>query len=248
MNNIAIIIPTRLDAKRLPNKPIKLINNKEMILHVLDTALKAHVGDVYVATPDQKIFDLIKKYGGNPVLTSNKHETGTDRIYEVFEKKLHLKPDLIINLQGDMPNLSSKVIKDIVGHMKKNLCDIGTLASSLKDKDEEKDENIVKVLVSKNLQNNSFSHALDFFRIIKNQPLDLIYHHIGIYAFTKEALLRYVSLKRSKKELERKLEQLRALENGMKIDVGYVSDSPLSVDTEKDLENIKKIMDKNVKN
>ena len=248
MNNIVIIIPSRLDAKRLPNKPLKLINNKEMILHVQDTALKANVGEVYVATPDQKIFDLIQKGGGNSVLTSNEHETGTDRIYEVFEKKLNSKPDLIINFQGDMPNLNPAALKNLVEHMKKNLCDIGTLASSLKNKNEEKDSNVVKVLVKKNLKNNSFSRAIDFFRI-SNSPLsELTYHHIGIYAFTKEALLRYVSLKRSKKELERKLEQLRALENEMKIDVGFISDQPLSVDSEEDLNNIKKMMEKNVKN
>ena len=248
MNNIAIIIPSRLNAKRLPNKPLKLISNKEMILHVQDTALKANVGEVYVATPDQKIFDLIKKGGGNSVLTSNKHETGTDRIYEVFEKKLNSKPDLIINFQGDMPNLNPSAIKNLVEHMKKNLCDIGTLASKLNIKNEEKDSNVVKVLVNKNLENNSFSRAVDFFRISNNPLSELTYHHIGIYAFTKEALLRYVGLKRSKKELDRKLEQLRALENEMNIDVGFISEPPLSVDSEEDLKKIKKIMEKNVKN
>jgi 3-deoxy-manno-octulosonate cytidylyltransferase (CMP-KDO synthetase) len=248
MNNIAIIIPSRLNAKRLPNKPLKLINNKEMILHVQDVALKANVGEVYVATPDQEIFDLIKRHGGNSVLTSNKHETGTDRIHEVFEKELNSKPDLIINFQGDMPNLSPIAIKNLTKHMGKNLCDIGTLASDLEIKHEEKNLNVVKVLVNNNIENNSFSRAIDFFRSSNSSLSKLTYHHIGIYAFTKEALLRYVSLKRSKKELDRKLEQLRALENNMKIDVGYISEPPLSVDTEEDFKNIKKIMEKNVKN
>ena len=244
MNNIAIIIPSRLHAKRLPNKPLKLINNKEMILHVQETALKANIGEVFVATPDQEIHDLVEKNGGNSVLTSNKHETGTDRMYEVFEKKLGSKPDLIINFQGDMPNFNPSAITNLSNHMKKNLCDLGTLASNLK-KEEEKDLNAVKVSVSKKLEKNSFSRALDFFRISNSPISQPTYHHVGIYAFTKEALLRYVTLERSKNELKRNLEQLRALENNMKIDVGYIAESPLSVDNEEDLKKIKKMMEKN---
>ena len=243
MNNIAIIIPSRLNAERLPNKPLELIKNKEMILHVQDVAKKANVGEVYIATPDQKIFNLIKENKGNPVLTDNKHETGTDRIYEVFEKELNLKPDIVINFQGDMPNLDSNAIKFLAEHMKKNLCDIGTLASKLDIEKEEKDPNVVKVTTNQNLVNKSFSKAVDFFRISNNSLNKPTYHHIGIYAFTNKALIRYVGLKRSKLELERKLEQLRALENKMKIDVGYIDSHPLSVDTKKDLIEIKKIME-----
>ena len=243
MNNIAIIIPSRLNAERLPNKPLELIKNKEMILHVQDVAKKANVGEVYIATPDQKIFNLIKENKGNPVLTDNKHETGTDRIYEVFEKELNLKPDIVINFQGDMPNLDSNAIKFLAEHMKKNLCDIGTLASKLDIEKEEKDPNVVKVTTNQNLVNKSFSKAVDFFRISNNSLNKPTYHHIGIYAFTNKALIRYVGLKRSKLELERKLEQLRALENKMIIDVGYVDSHPLSIDTNKDLIEIKKIME-----
>ena len=110
MNKIAIIIPSRLDAKRLPNKPLKLINNKEMILHVYETAVSSKVGSVYVATPDQEIIDTIKKIKGNVVKTSDQHETGTDRVFEVFKSALNKKPDIIINLQGDMPNIKSETI------------------------------------------------------------------------------------------------------------------------------------------
>ena len=119
MEKIAIIIPSRLNAERLPNKPLKRINNKEMILHVHDAAKASNVGQVIVATPDQEILKLIKKYNGQAVLTSNKHETGTDRVFEVFEKELNSKPEIIINFQGDMPNLNANVIKDLVEHMKK---------------------------------------------------------------------------------------------------------------------------------
>jgi 3-deoxy-manno-octulosonate cytidylyltransferase (CMP-KDO synthetase) len=242
MNNIAIIIPARLNAERLPNKPLKLINNKEMILHVHDVAKDSNVGQVIVATPDQEILTLIKKHNGQAVLTSNKHKTGTDRIFEVFEEELNSKPEIIINFQGDMPNLNPNVIKDLAEHMKKNLCDIGTLASQIENTNEEKDPNVVKVLTDSNIKNKLFAKAIDFFRI-SNKPFNKhTYHHVGIYAFTNKALIRYVSLKRSKLEVERKLEQMRALEDKMKIDVGYIESCPLSVDTEADLKAVKEIM------
>jgi 3-deoxy-manno-octulosonate cytidylyltransferase (CMP-KDO synthetase) len=243
MNNIAIIIPARLNAERLPNKPLKLINKKEMILHVHDVAKDSNVGQVIVATPDQEILELIKKHNGQAVLTSNKHKTGTDRIFEVFREKLKSKPEIVINLQGDMPNLNPSVIKDLIVHMKKNLCDIGTLASHIENNQEEKDPNVVKVLTDRSIENELFAKAVDFFRISSKPLSKLTYHHIGIYAFTNKALIRYVSLKRSKFEVERKLEQMRALEDRMKIDVGYTNSCPLSVDTEKDLKAVKEIME-----
>ncbi|MDB9760487.1 3-deoxy-manno-octulosonate cytidylyltransferase [Pelagibacteraceae bacterium] len=244
MSNIAVIIPSRLNAERLPNKPLKLINKKEMILHVYDAAKNSNVGEVVVATPDQEILDLIKKHNGLGVLTSDKHETGTDRVFEVFEKELKSKPEIIINFQGDMPNLDPQAIKDLAEHMKKNSCDIATLASYIENDHEEKDPNVVKVLVENSIKKKSFAKAVDFFRI-SNEPLNtLTYHHVGIYAFTNKALIRYVSLERSKLEIERKLEQQRALENKMKIDVGYTDTCPLSVDTEADLIAVKKVMEK----
>ena len=243
MDNIAIIIPSRLNADRLPNKPLKLINNKEMILHVYDAAKNSNVGQVIVATPDKEILELIKKNNGRAVLTNSKHKTGTDRVFEVFEKQLESKPEIIINFQGDMPNLNPNAIKDLAEHMKKNLCDIGTLASHIENDHEEKDPNVVKVLVENRIENKLFAKTIDFFRT-SNKPLNkLTYHHVGIYAFTNKALIRYVSLKRSKLEIERKLEQMRALEDKMKIDVGYIKSCPLSVDTEADLKAVKKIME-----
>jgi len=240
MSNTAVIIPSRLKAERLPNKPLKLINKKEMILHVYETAIKAKIGEVFVATPDREIADIIKSHGGKATITNKSHQTGTDRIFEVFQKELKSEPEFIVNLQGDMPNLNPLAIYNLIEHMKKKTCDIGTLASELSNL-ELKDPNIVKVITSKNIE-KEFSSALDFFRASKNSGTNSVYHHIGIYAFTNKALIRYVSLKRSKLEIERKLEQLRALENQMKIEVGYIEDCPLSVDTEKDLEEIKKIM------
>ena len=244
MKKTAIIIPSRLDAQRLPNKPLELINNKEMILHVYEAALKSNADEVFVATPDQKIKDIVKKFGGNCVLTTGKHETGTDRVFEVFKTILNGNPQIVINLQGDMPNIHPDTINNLINYMKKGECEIGTLASKFTSNSELEDENIVKVLVKEKLEPSIFVKALDFVRI-NNMKEFQAYHHIGIYAFTNKALSRYVGLKRSKLELERKLEQLRALEDGMSIHVGYVESSPLSVDTKKDLEEIKRIMKTN---
>ena len=244
MDKTTIIIPSRLNALRLPNKPLALINNKEMILHVYEAAKKTNTGDVYVATPDQKIIDVVTNYGGKAILTSFNHQTGTDRVYEVFKNQLKTEPSIIVNLQGDMPNIDPKVITNLVSYMKKGECDIGTLASPFNSEAELKNENIVKVVVKEKLEYDSFGKATDFFRN-SSYKHENIYHHAGIYAFTNKALVRYVSLQRSKLELERKLEQLRALENDMSIHVGYINSSPLSVDNEDDLKKVKKIMEKN---
>ena len=140
-----------------------------------------------------------------------------------------------------MPNIKPEAISDLVKYMDNGKCDIGTLASNLESQEKLNNANIVKVAVKEKLENNNFLKADDFFRINTNTSYNL-YHHIGIYAFTKEALLRYVSLDRTKKELDRNLEQLRALENNMKIHVGYTSFSPLSIDTEEDLKNVQELM------
>ena len=244
MNKTAIIIPSRLDAMRLPSKPLKLINNKEMILHVYEAALKANAGEVYVATPDEVIVDLIKKFGGNSVLTSKNHATGTDRVFQVFKETLNNEPNIIVNLQGDMPNIDSKDITNLINYMQKEECSIGTLASKLKSNYELKDKNIVKVCVKEKMRPGEFVQAEDFVRTNPNK-LYQVYHHIGIYAFTNKALIRYVGLKRSKLELQRNLEQLRAMENNISIHVGLVESPPLSVDTEEDLIEVKKLMEKN---
>ena len=241
MSQTVIIIPSRLDALRLPNKPLELINNKEMILHVYEAAKKIN-SEVYVATPDQKIIDLVNQNKGIAVFTSVDHQTGTDRVYEVFKDHLKSEPNLIINLQGDMPNIEPQAISDLINYMQKGNCDIGTLASSFSSGDELADENNVKVVVKNQLITGRFSEATDFYREDKKK-YENYYHHVGIYAFTNKALVRYVSLKRSKLELERKLEQLRALENSMSIHVGYVNSSPLSVDTKNDLMKVRKIME-----
>ena len=244
MKNTAIIIPTRLGAKRFPNKPLVKINGLPTIVHVLNRAKESQVGEVFVATPDVEIFNIVNNNGGNGILTKHGHASGSDRIYEVYSKRLKRNTDLIINLQGDMPNIKPHNISKLVKLMKNNNCDIGTLASNIKDKSEIIDPNIVKVLTNQTLKENNFIIAKDFFRTKKDLSNEKIYHHIGLYIFTKDALSRYVKLVRSKLEIERNLEQMRAIENSMIIKVGLADSIPLSVDTEEDLIKVRKEMEK----
>ena len=243
MTSTVIIIPSRLKAKRLPNKPLKLIKGKEIILHVYNLAVKSGAGEVLVATPDKKISELIDNNGGKSFLSKELHETGTDRVFEAFKNFYSSEPKTIINLQGDMPNLDPNSILFLSDYLNKGLCDVVTLASSIKNKSEIEDRNVVKVITNNDIEKSGFSEALDFKRAIDQTKNKFIYHHIGIYGFTSKALIRYVNLKRSKLELERNLEQMRALENNMKIHVGHIKSNPLGIDTEKDFLKVKKSME-----
>jgi len=242
MKNTAIIIPTRLGATRFPDKPLAKINNIPMIIHVVNRAKESRVGEVFVATPDKEIFDIVNKNGGTAVLTSQDHSSGSDRVYEVYSKKLKNNFDLIINLQGDMPNIKPNAILRLEKFMRNINCDIGTLASYIQDKKETIDPNIVKVHTEEELNEYNFLKAKDFFRTKKILSNEKVYHHIGIYAFTNTALTKYVKLSRSKLEIERNLEQMRAMENNLIIKVALCNSSPLGVDTQEDLVKIKKEM------
>ena len=242
MKSTAIIIPTRLEAKRFPNKPLAKINDVPMIIHVLNRAKESKIGEVFVATPDDEIIQVVQENGGKAILTKSNHPSGSDRIYEAYIKELKNNVDLIINLQGDMPNIKPNSISKLEKLMRSNDCDIGTLASSIKDKNDIVDTNVVKVEMGEILKDDDFFKAKDFFRIKKNSNHKKIYHHIGIYAFTNIALTKYVKLSRSKLEIKRNLEQMRALENNLIIKVGLSNTLPLSVDTEEDLAKVTKEM------
>ena len=138
MKNTAIIIPSRLEAKRFPNKPLAIINGLPMIVHVLNRALESKVGDVYVATPNKEIFDAVKKNGGEAILTKSNHLSGSDRVYEAYSKIIKSNADLIINLQGDMPNIKPNSIVKLEKLMRSNKCEIGTLASLISKKKKSK--------------------------------------------------------------------------------------------------------------
>ena len=242
MKNTVIIIPTRLDAKRFPNKPLANIKDIPMIVHVLNRAKESQVGKVYIATPDEEIVSIIRKNGGQAILTKQKHHSGSDRVYEAYLNNLENKADLIINLQGDMPNIKPTSIIKLAELMRENQSDIGTLVSPIKNSSEINDSNVVKVQVEEELNNDMFIEVSDFFREKKDLDNKKIYHHIGIYAFTSDALKKYVKLPRSKLEIARNLEQMRAMENNMLVKTGLVSGTPLGVDTQEDLEKIKKEM------
>ena len=244
MKNTAIIIPSRLNAKRFPRKPLAEINNIPMIVHVLNRAKETKLGEVIVATPDSEIFNVVNKNGGKAVLTKQNHNSGSDRIYEVYLSELKDKVDLIFNLQGDMPNINPQSILKLDKLMIDNNCSIGTLAANLKERNDVKNPNIVKVHVAQPLKNNEFVEAKDFFRTKKDLKNQMIYHHIGIYAFTNNALSKYVKLSRSKLEVERNLEQMRAMENNLPIKVGLSNSVPLGVDTQEDLVKVSKEMQK----
>jgi len=237
MKNTVIIIPARLAAKRFPNKPLAKIKGLPMIVHVFNRAKESNIGEVVVATPDNEIFEVVEKNGGYAVLTQFDHQSGSDRVYEVYQKKFINKAEIIINLQGDMPNIDPESISKLEKHMRKNNCDIGTLASIL-EKNEIINPNVVKVQVDEDMTTSNFLVARDFFRIKKDLKNEKIYHQIGIYAFTKDALTKYVKLSRSKLEIERSLEQMRAMENNMIIKVGLCDSKPLGVDT---VEGLKKV-------
>jgi len=236
-----IIIPSRMSATRLPGKPLLKINGLSIISHVSKKAEEANIGDVIVATEDQEIIDDVKSNGFNAILTSNKHKTGTDRIHEALKKSNIRDVDFIMNLQGDEPAIDIKDILSLNDKMLQNTTDIGTLASILKDKTYLKNKNIVKVITENNLEDNNFPRGISFLR--KSEQIKNIYHHIGVYCYSKDALEKFVQLNQSKNEIENRLEQLRALDNDININVSLAKSSPIGVDTQEDYLALKKIME-----
>tara|TARA_Y100001980_G_C14501206_1_gene277151 strand:+ start:286 stop:1005 length:720 start_codon:yes stop_codon:yes gene_type:complete len=239
MNKTAIIIPSRLASRRLPNKPLLEINNKSMILHVWERAKKSNVDDIFVATSDDDIVNEIKTNGGNVILTGDHHTTGSDRICEALSK-LKSNYEIIINLQGDMPNINPETISMINNFMISNTNVLVSTVASRLDKNEISDQNVVKVVTSNNLKEKKFLKALDFVRSITNE--EFYYHHIGLYAYKKSVLSDFVKLDKTYNETNRSLEQMRFIDHNIDIFVGYTDDNPLSVDTKKDLEKIRKIL------
>ncbi len=236
-----VIIPSRLSATRLPNKPLLKINDVSIISHVFKRAEEANIGEVIVATEDQEIIDDVKKNGGNAILTSRNHKTGTDRIFEAFSL-LNLKNvDFIMNIQGDEPQIDMKDIINLNNKMTINQSKIGTLAAKISKIDIFKNEHVVKVKINQSFEKESFPEAELFTR--KTNDKKNIFHHIGIYCYEKDTLKNFVSLKQSQNEIKNKLEQLRALDNGIKINVAHAQSSPIGVDTKEDFLALKKIME-----
>jgi len=236
-----IIIPSRLSATRLPRKPLLKINDISIISHVYKRAKEANIGEVIVAAEDQEIVNDVKNNGGNAILTSAKHKTGTDRIYEAYQKLNLDNIDFIMNLQGDEPAINIEDIVNLNQMMINHKAKIGTLAAKIENKLDLANENIVKVITENNLEDDPFSKAKIFLR--KSEDTPNIYHHIGIYCYSSQILKNFVELPQSKNEIENKLEQLRALDNNIKINVALANKAPIGVDTEEDYLALKKIME-----
>ena len=236
-----VIIPSRMSATRLPGKPLLKINGISIISHVSRKAEDANIGEVIVATEDQEIVDDVRSNGFKAILTSNKHKTGTDRIHEALKKSNIRDVDFIMNLQGDEPAIDIDDIKSLNDKMIKNISNLGTLAAKIKDKEKLKNENIVKVVTEQNLEEDNFSKAVYFSR--KFEQIDNIYHHIGIYCYSKDCLEKFVQMDQSKNEIANRLEQLRALDNNIDIYVSLANSSPIGVDTKEDYLALKKIME-----
>ena len=235
------IIPSRLSATRLPGKPLLKINDLSIISHVFKRAQEANIGDVVVAAEDEEIVDDVIKNGGRAILTDRNHKTGTDRIYEAFQKLEVKNEKKKKNLQGDEPSINIEDIQNLNKKMVSNQSKMGTLAAKMKDLNDLDNENVVKVITNENLKNDGFSEAKNFLR--RSSEVANIYHHIGIYCYSTETLKKFVQLNQSKNEIENRLEQLRALDNNIEIKVALASSSPIGVDTKEDYLALKKIME-----
>jgi len=237
-----IVIPSRLSATRLPGKPLFKINGLSIISHVVKKAEEANIGEVYVAAEDQEIIEDVKKNGGQAIITQNHHKTGTDRIYEAIKKLGKSDIELVMNLQGDEPLMNIEDIRNLHSQMIKTKSKLGTLASNILDKNLYEEQNIVKVITKENLESAQFPEAENFTRQSNNYNKN-IYHHLGIYCYQLETLKDFVSYEQSPNEIKNNLEQLRALDNNIKINVALAKSNPIGVDTEEDFIALKKLME-----
>ena len=240
MKNL-IIIPARLESTRLPNKPLADINGEPMIAHVYKRAKEANIANVIVAAGNVEIKEAIETIGGEAILTNPDHASGSDRIYEALNKyDKESKFDTIINLQGDLPNIHKDALSKIVSLLESNDADISTLGVKISSEEEFLNPNIVKAYV-KNISESNYVD--DFDRRFDIGKENFLYHHVGIYGYKRKALEAFIGFDQSEAEVERKLEQMRAIENGMKIVLGLIDELPISVDTQEDLEIARKSMD-----
>jgi 3-deoxy-manno-octulosonate cytidylyltransferase (CMP-KDO synthetase) len=240
MPHALVVIPARMAATRLPGKPLADIGGLPMIVHVLRRAQEARVGDVVVATDSEAVAAAVEKAGGRAVMTRSGHVSGSDRIYEALET---VDPEhaieVVVNVQGDLPTLPPADIRTALQPLADPEVDIATLAAEITDPAERTDPNVVKVtgtpVAARRMRANAFTRA-------DAAGPGPHYHHIGLYAYRRAALERFVHLKPSANEQREKLEQLRALDAGMRIDVVLVKSVPLGVDTPADLEKARKLL------
>ena len=237
-----VMIPARMASTRLPGKPLADIAGLPMIVQVLKRAEQADIGPVVVACAETEIKDAVEACGGRAVLTDPDHPSGSDRIYEALQiVDPNAKHDIIVNLQGDLPTIEPAVVHAVLKPMRDLDVDITTLVAEITDDDEKTNPNVVKAVVGFS-PGADVARALYFTRSEAPAGDGPLYHHIGIYAYRRAALQRFVGLKPGVLEQREKLEQLRALENGMRIDAARVDTVPFGVDTPADLARARAIL------
>lgn len=241
MSSAVIVIPARMQATRLPGKPLAEIHGEPMIVHVWRRAMAAESGRVVVATDAEEIVAAVRSAGGEAVMTRADHASGSDRVFEAVSR---IDPDadaeLVVNLQGDLPTLDPKLVATCLATLAGKGPDIATLAAEIRDPDERDNPNVVKVVGTP--LGKERLRALYFTRATAPHGEGPLYHHIGIYAYRRNALERFIAMPPSALERREKLEQLRALEGGMRIDVAVVDTVPLGVDTPADLERARELL------
>jgi 3-deoxy-manno-octulosonate cytidylyltransferase (CMP-KDO synthetase) len=226
-----IVIPARMQATRLPGKPLAEINGRPMIAHVIDRAKEADIGPVVVAAAENEIAEAAEQYGAKAVLTDPDLPSGSDRIKAALNSlDKDCRHDIVINVQGDIPTISPLSIRAALTPLEEPSVDISTLVAEIKNQEELLNPNVVKAVLA------ASGRALYFSRALVPTGSGPVYHHIGLYGYRRKALERFVQLQPSPLELRERLEQLRALEDGMVISAAVVDDIPLGVDDVDDLE------------
>ena len=240
--NPIIVIPARLGSTRLPRKPLAEIAGRPMIAHVLARAAEARIGPVVVACAEREIADAVERAGGRAVLTRPDHPSGSDRIHEAVERvDPERHHDVVVNVQADFPTLDPQTIRDALAPLAEPHVDIATIAYAIRDEAERANPNVVKA-VAGFAAGSPIARALYFSRLPVPHGAGDHYHHIGLYAYRRAALDRFVTLPPSVLEKRESLEQLRALEAGMRIDVALVDTVPFGVDTPADLARARAIL------
>ena len=241
MADVLILIPARMASQRLPGKPLADIAGEPMIVHVMRRAQTARLGPVVIATDSEVIAACIEKAGGRAVMTRADHASGSDRIFEALAAAdPQRRAGIIVNVQGDLPTVAPADIAAAIAPLADPAVDIATLAAEIVRPEERNNPNVVKVVGTPIAERRL--RALYFTRAVAPFGDGPLYHHIGLYAFRRDALARFVELSPSPLERREKLEQLRALEAGMRIDVTVVDSVPLGVDTPEDLHRARVIL------
>ncbi len=241
MGHTLVVIPARMQSTRLPGKPLADINGEPMIAHVWRRAIEADVGRVIVASDSEEINAVIQARGGQAVLTRLDHPSGSDRVFEAMSKVDRGDVEVILNLQGDLPTLEPSTARACLQPMQQAGPDIATIVVEIRLEEERANPNVVKMVGTPTGAAGRL-RALYFTRATAPAGEGPLYHHIGIYAYRRRALERFVSLPPSPLELRERLEQLRALEAGMRIDATIVDTVPLGVDTPADLERARQLL------